>query len=237
MRIQATGGIPHDEFWRQGGFTQMHVLNINIGSARIIGNAKASPKTGIYKLPVAGPVHVTAGGLPGDAICSVKHHGGPDQAVYVYGGADYAWWAAVLGQALAPGTFGENLTISDLESAGLAIGDRLHVGAVILEVTAPRIPCGTFAQRMGDPGFVERFRAAERPGFYCRVVREGVIQAGQPVTLEPYAGKPVTIIEVFRDYYEPELTPAAIRRFLAAPLAIRTHKKKKEQQLHGGKHG
>ena len=55
-----------------------------------------------------------------------KNHGGPDQAVYVYGGADYAWWSAELEQELAPGTFGENLTISDLESAPLAIGDRLH---------------------------------------------------------------------------------------------------------------
>ncbi len=207
----------------------MHVLSINIGSARTIGNAKASPKTGIYKLPVAGPVQVTAAGLPGDAICSAEHHGGPDQAVYVYGAPDYAFWSAELGHALAPGTFGENLTISGLESAALAIGDRLHIGAVILEVTAPRIPCGTFAQRMGDPGFVKRFRAAERPGFYCRVVREGEIRAGQPVTLEPYAGEPVKVIEVFRDYYEPARDPAAIRRFLAAPIAIRARIEKERQ--------
>ena len=151
----------------------MHVLSVNIGSVQTMHNAKASGKTGIYKQPVAGPVRITINGLPGDSIVSTKHHGGPDQAVYVYGGADYAWWSSELGRALAPGTFGENLTISDLASAGLAIGDRLHIGAVILEVTAPRIPCGTLAQRMGDPGFVKRFRAAERPGVYCRVVREG----------------------------------------------------------------
>lgn len=207
----------------------MHVLSINIGTARTIGTAKASPKTGIYKLPVTGPVQVTAAGLPGDAICNTEHHGGPDQAVYVYGGADYAWWSAELGQALAPGTFGENLTISNLKTAGLAIGDRLHIGPVILEVTAPRIPCGTFAQRMGDPSFAKRFRAAERPGAYCRVVREGEIQAGDPVTLALYAGDPVTVAEVFRDYYEPDLSPAAIRRFLAAPIAIRARKEKERQ--------
>ena len=142
----------------------MHILSINIGSARTIGNANVSGQTGIYKLPVAGPVQVTADGLADDAIVDTRNHGGPDQAVYVYGGADYAWWAAELGRELAPGTFGENLTISDLESAPLAIGDRLHIGGVILEVTAPRIPCWKLAQRMGDPGFVKRFRAAERPG-------------------------------------------------------------------------
>ncbi len=192
-------------------------------------NAKASGRTGIYKLPVDGPVRITAAGLPDDTICDIENHGGPDQAVYVYGAPDYAWWSDELGQELAPGTFGENLTISGLESAGLAIGDRLHIGGAILEVTAPRIPCVTLAQRMGDPGFVKRFRFAERPGVYCRVMRAGEIRAGEPVTLEPYAGEPVKVIAVFRDFYEPDRTPAAIRRFLAAPIAIRDRVEKERQ--------
>jgi len=209
---------------------QLHVMSINIGIARAVDQTRPHDITGIYKLPVAGPMQITADGLPGDAIVSTRHHGGPDQAIYIYGGADYAWWSAELGQELAPGTFGENLTISDLESAPLVIGDRLRIGAVTLEVTAPRIPCGTFARRMGDPGFVAHFRAAERPGVYCRVVREGIIQAGEPVTLEPYAGEQVTVVEVFRDTYEPARDPAVIRRFLAAPIAIRA-RTDKEQQL------
>jgi MOSC domain-containing protein YiiM len=207
----------------------MHILSINIGSVRTIGNANVSGQTGIYKLPVPGPVQVTADGLADDAIVDTKNHGGPDQAVYVYGGADYAWWSVELGRELAPGTFGENLTISDLESAPLAIGDRLHVGTVILEVTAPRIPCWKLAQRMGDPGFVKRFRAAERPGFYCRVVRVGELGAGEPVTMTPYAGERVTVAEIFRDYYDPDRDPAAIRRFLAAPLAVRARLQKEDQ--------
>ena len=139
------------------------------------------------------------------------------------------------GQELAPGTFGENLTISDVESASLAIGDRLHVGdplhgsGVILEVAAPRIPCWKLAQRMGDPGFVKRFRAAGRPGAYCRVIREGTIRADALVTLEPYAGERVRVIEVFREYYEPASDPAALRRFLAAPLAVSAREAKQRQ--------
>ena len=207
----------------------MQLLSINIGGARAVDPTRPQDITGIYKLPVAGPVQVTRGGLPGDAIISTRHHGGPDQALYVYGGADYDWWSAELGQTLAPGTFGENLTVSDLASAALIIGDRLHIGEVILEVTAPRIPCDTLARRMGDPGFVARFRAAERPGIYCRVVREGAIRAGEPVTLARYAGEPVTVVEVFRDYYEPARAPAAIRRFLAAPLAERAREAKQRQ--------
>ena len=94
----------------------MHLLSINIGAARAVDETRPHDLTGIYKEPVAGPVQVTTYGLPGDTIVSTKHHGGPDQALYVYGGADYAWWAAELGREFAPGTFGENLTISDWQA-------------------------------------------------------------------------------------------------------------------------
>lgn len=210
----------------------MHLLSINIGAPRAIDPDRPYDLTGIYKEPAAGPVQVTRAGLPGDAIIDTQHHGGPDQAVYLYGSADYAWWAGELGRELAPGTFGENLTVDGLESAGVAIGDRLHIDAVVLEVTAPRIQCDTLARRMGDPGFVARFRAAGRPGCHCRVIREGTIAAGDLVTLAPYDGGRVTIAEVFRDHYDPDLNLAAIRRFLAVPLAARI-RDVKARQLRG----
>jgi MOSC domain-containing protein YiiM len=123
---------------------------------------------------------------------------------------------------LEPGTFGENLTISDLESARIHIGDRLRVGAVTVEVTAPRVPCVTLARRMGDPAFLKLFRSAERPGVYCRVLEEGAIQSGDPVTLEPAQGDaPILAIEMFRTFFDPDLDEAALRRYLAAPIAER----------------
>ena len=39
----------------------------------------------------------------------------------------------------------------------------------------------------------------------------------------------MTIVEVFRDYYEPDRDPAAIRRFLAAPLAVHPPDQKERQ--------
>lgn len=162
----------------------MKLISVNTGKARMIDDGRSAFQTGIFKEPVPGPVQVTAEGLVGDSICDAKHHGGVDQAVYVYGSADYDWWAAELGRTLAPGTFGENLTIDGLASAALSIGDRICVGSAVLQVTAPRAPCRTLAARMGDPAFVKRFRQAERPGFYCRVLQEGWVQAGDAVRLE-----------------------------------------------------
>lgn len=199
----------------------MHIVSVNIGQKREIEVGPKTISTGLYKLPVDGAVQIGSLGLEGDVICSSKHHGGPDQAVYIYTAPDYAWWSGVLGREIAPGTFGENLTLSDLESATLAIGDRLVLDEVTLEVTAPRIPCATFAARMEDTGFVKRFRLAERPGFYCRVIREGRVRAGERARLEPYPGQSVSILEMYRDFYEPQTTETAIRRFLDAPIAIR----------------
>jgi MOSC domain-containing protein YiiM len=208
----------------------MRVLSVNVGREESIENGKASGKSGIYKRPVDTPIRITHLGLAGDVIYDTENHGGEDQAVYIYTVPDYAWWSDELGREFSPGTFGENLTVTGLESADAFIGDRLHVGDVILEVTAPRIPCATLAARMEDPKFVKRFRHAERPGLYCRVIREGVVRAGDMVVLEWYPGETIPAIEMFRDVFEPDMSEAGIRRHLVAPVAARD-RALKEQQL------
>ena len=207
----------------------MKLISVAIGQERSIPNAKASGMTGIYKLPVNTPVQITSDGIPGDVICDKKHHGGPDQAIYIYGTADYQWWAGALGRELSPGTFGENLTISNLESAALHAGDILQIGTLRLQVTSPRMPCGTLAARMGDATFKQQFHLAERPGVYCRVLQGGLVQAGDLVHLEWYSGKTVSILEMFRDYYTPDLREATLRHYLAAPISIRTRISKEKQ--------
>ncbi len=199
----------------------MIVISVNIGRAQSIEIGKNNRLTGIFKIPAPSAVRVAALGLEGDAVCNSKHHGGVDQAVYIYGKPDYDWWSAELGRELPPGTFGENLTIGGLESATFSIGDRLRLDEIVLEVTAPRIPCATLATRMGDPAFVKKYRQAERPGLYCRVLQEGYVRAGETVTLERYTGAPLTALEMFRDYYDDQWNEALIRRHLAAPIAIR----------------
>ena len=207
----------------------MQLLSVNVGRAEPLANAKAVGKTGIFKQPQTAPVWVGALGLAGDAICDVENHGGAGQAVYIYGAPDYAWWAAELGQPLAPGTFGENLTISDFLSADYAVGDQLLIGEVLLEITAPRVPCVTLARRMDDPAFLKRFRAAERPGVYCRVLRAGPLAAGTAVTLQPYGGERITMREMFRDAFAPNLSAPAIQRYLAVPIAERARADKEFQ--------
>ncbi|MEP7293778.1 MAG: MOSC domain-containing protein, partial [Chloroflexota bacterium] len=151
-----------------------------------------------------------------------KNHGGVDQAVYIFGTPDYDGWAQELGRELPPGTFGENLTISELESAMYQIGDRLRVGEVLLEVTSPRIPCVTLATRMGDPQFVKRFVKAERFGLYCRVIEPGTVQQGDSVSVIRYRGETITALEMFRLFYTQAYTMEIVRKALSAPLHWKT---------------
>jgi MOSC domain-containing protein YiiM len=199
----------------------VQLFSVNIGQKRTQQNGKRLETTGIYKLPTRESVQITSLGIKEDFIASKRHHGGPDQAVYVYGGGDYAWWSKELGREIEPGTFGDNLTISELESAQFNIGDYLHIGGVTLQVTAPRIPCATFAARMEDPLWVKKFRRAERPGLYCRVTREGLVSAGDSVSIENYSGETLSILQMYRDYYERDKSEETLRLHLNAPIAIR----------------
>lgn len=192
------------------------LVSVNIGRPRPIPGQKAL--TGIYKVPVAGPVAIDRLGLAGDAILDRQHHGGADQAVYLYFEDDYDWWAKELGQKPAPGLFGENLTIAGVTSEETAIGDRFILGQVILEVTWHRTPCMTFAARMGAPGWVRRFHRANRPGAYCRVIEPGPVEAGMAVDVVPYAGERITVSQLIAFDGVKDIPHNFLRRAVTTPL-------------------
>lgn len=200
----------------------MVVHAVNVGVAQELKVGGRVRRTGIFKEPVRGRVAVGPLGLTGDEVLDAKHHGGPDQAVYVYGLDDYAVFEELLGEPLAPGTFGENVTVAGFSSVASRVGDRLALGPdVVLEVTSPRIPCGTFGARMGGRAFVARFREAGRPGVYCRVIAAGTVGAGDAVRLAPGPDAYPTVAELEAWFYADEVAVADLRRALAAPIAER----------------
>ena len=200
----------------------MQITSVNIGKEQAIQGKSGT--SGIFKQPSCDPVMIHSQGLVNDVIIDVEHHGGVDQAVYIYGVPDYDWWSDELGRDLNAGIFGENITISDLESAALCVGDRLHMGDVILEVTAPRVPCVTLATRMGDPQFIKRFAKAKRYGAYCRVIQPGHIQQGDAVQLIPYDGTRVSINTLADAFYNAPIEKAQMQLFLSVPIDIRSRK-------------
>lgn len=199
----------------------IQITSVNVGRAESLEHGNKQFTTGICKRPVAGPVRIEIQHVVGDAICDLEHHGGPDQAVYVYSADDYTWWSSELGRECGPGLFGENLTVRGLPPT-MAVGDRLLIGEVTLEATSPRIPCSTLAARMQDSNFGLAFRRARRPGVYFRVLSAGSVATGDRLTYVAAPGEPVGILDLFDLAFEPRPDPDALRRYLAAPVAART---------------
>lgn len=198
----------------------MRVTSVNVGRKETIDHGQRTFTTGIRKRGAEGSVYIGSETVAGDTICDTQHHGGADQVVYAYSRDDYEWWSERLGRELAPGTFGDNLTIAGLPT-DMSVGDRLLIGDVVLEATAPRIPCSTLAAQMQDSGFGMAFRKAERPGIYFRVLNEGEVSAGDAVTYVENPAPVVSILDLFRLAYDLHPDSAALERYLEAPLAER----------------
>lgn len=199
----------------------MKVLSVNTASLEPLRVGAKTVKTGIFKKAREGTVLVSELGLEGDTIVNKKYHGGIDQAVYLYSAVDYAWWEEQLGRELEPGIFGENLTISDYHAGDLRIGDRLLVGgSVLLEISAPRVPCRHFAAKMGDSKFGKKFVAAIRPGAYARVLTPGEIAAGNDIEWQPTDQDYATINEVFVEWHKKSWSETMARKALSSPISI-----------------
>lgn len=168
--------------------------------------------TAIDKRPVAGPVQVREYGLHGDVQADRQHHGGVWKAVYLLSDDDVRQWEAEFGGPIPPGYFGENLRVTGVDTAQLQIGTILEVGAggLRLEITTPRIPCQTFAQRVDKPRWVRRFTESGRPGAYARVLNQGPIEAGDEIRVVSAPTHGVTIGRVFAGVDDDE-----VRRLLA----------------------
>ena len=178
------------------------VVSVNVGQPRTLDWLGESVTTSIWKFPVAGRVAARGVNLAGDAQADRHAHGGPDKAVYSYAQEDADWWAWDLGRPLAPGSFGENLTLSGVDVTGAVVGERWTIGTALFEVCQPRIPCFKLGARMGDPGFPPRFAAAGRPGAYLRIVQEGEVGAGDAVTVIYRPAHGLTVGDVAHIYHQ-----------------------------------
>jgi MOSC domain-containing protein YiiM len=171
----------------------MQILSVNIATAGALfieqSNHTYRIATGIHKQPVHEAVMVNKLGLAGDEQADLTVHGGLNKAVYAYPSEHYPFWAAQRLAALKReeplphGSMGENLTMQGLLESDVWIGDRLHIGSVILEVTEPRQPCFKFNAKMGFSHAAKMMVQAGNSGFYLRVVQTGPIRAGDAITL------------------------------------------------------
>jgi MOSC domain-containing protein YiiM len=142
-------------------------------------------QSAIDKRPTDGPVAVGPEGLAGDVQVDRRFHGGVDRAIYAYSRSDADHWVSVLAREVPPGLLGENLRVSGIDVSGARIGERWRTSrGLVLEVTAPRMPCRTLQGFLDVPDMIARFNSAGRPGAYLRVIEQGRVAAGDRIVVE-----------------------------------------------------
>lgn len=157
------------------------VVSLNVGKPKTVEYRNQQLSTGIYKLPVAGPVALHAEGFDGDGQADLVNHGGPDKAVCVYPLEHYAFWEEQLGRKLDYSAFGENITARGLLETEVCIGDVYEIGTTLLQVSQPRFPCFKLSQKHGPADMPARVLSTGYSGFYFRVLREGQLAAGDRI--------------------------------------------------------
>jgi MOSC domain-containing protein YiiM/GNAT superfamily N-acetyltransferase len=144
---------------------------------------------GVPKLPVPS-ANVTRFGLDGDAHRDDTVHGGPHRAVSILG-IEAIRRVAAEGHPIAPGTAGENLTISGFDVSNLPIGTRLAIGdELVLELSWTANPCRTIRHSFRDLRF-GRLSGTAHPAdarMYARVVSEGTVRPGDGIRILPADG-------------------------------------------------
>ncbi|MGZ4469870.1 MAG: MOSC domain-containing protein [Nocardioidaceae bacterium] len=193
------------------------VVSVNVGTPvdeEWAGNLR---RTAIRKSPVTGPVRVRELGLDGDQVADTEHHGGTYQAVYAFAQEDLDFWTEQLGETVPPGLFGENLTTTGIDVNEAVVGERWRIGTALLQVIEVRIPCNVFKNWLGVRGYdntvwVKRFTAEGRPGPYLRVLEEGTLQVGDPITVEHRPAHGVTVSTMFKALTtDPALLPELLK--------------------------
>ena len=196
----------------------MKLRSVNVSGLTQVMHQGELVSTGIFKRPVTGPVSVGAAQMAGDKQADLVNHGGEDKAIYGYPWEHYGRWAAELNRDdFEPGQFGENLTTEGLLESELSIGDRLSIGSVLLEVSQPRMPCFKLNIRMKSPAFSKIFLKSGLVGFYFRVIEQGVLEAGDAITLLPTKWARTTIAEAVQTRFFDNGNVEAIERILSNP--------------------
>ena len=173
------------------------LVSVNVGLPREIAWQGRVVRTAIWKRPVSGRISVLWLNLEGDGQADLKGHGGENRAVMVYQLEAYRYWERELGRSdFEYGQFGENFTVDGLADDQVYIGDRYRVGTAILEVTQPRVTCYRLGIRMNNPQMAALLVAHRRPGFYCRVITQGEVGAGDDIQKVAEGPGKVSVAEV-----------------------------------------
>jgi MOSC domain-containing protein YiiM len=176
--------------------------------------------TGIFKSLVDGPVWVGREGLAGDCQADRRVHGGPEKAVHQYPIASYSRLAEAFPEArslLLPGAIGENVSVEGWDESTVCLGDIFRLGAALIEVSQPRIPCWKIDSRFGVAGMTQYIDQTGLAGWYYRVLEEGEVAPGGQFSLVERGRQAVSVASLLALWREHRPAPDALESIAAIP--------------------
>jgi MOSC domain-containing protein YiiM len=141
--------------------------------ARVVA-VSLSGRKGERKSPVPRATLVPDHGVERDA------HAGPGHRQVSLLAAESIAKMREKGLAVGPGDFAENVTVEGIELTALHVGDRLHVGETVVEISQIGKECHDRCAIYFQAGDC----VMPREGVFARVVRGGGIAPGDPVVKE-----------------------------------------------------
>ena len=194
------------------------LISVNVGLPADVEWQGKVVHTAIWKRPVAGRVMARRLNLDGDGQGDLAGHGGEHRAVMVYQLDSYRYWETYLQRHdFEYGQFGENLTVDGLADDEVCIGDRYRIGGALFEVTQPRVTCYRVGIRMNNLQMPALLVSHKRPGFYCRVIEEGEIGAGDEIVKVADGPEHITVQEIDGLLYLPGHPQDRLQRALLIP--------------------
>lgn len=215
----------------------MKLISLSVARPRLMVANGQTISTGIFKEPVAGRIRLRQLNLDGDRQADLSVHGGIDKAVYAYPAEHYDRWRDELPEMRLPfGMFGENFTTEGLSEEGVHVGDQFRIGSAEVTVTCPRLPCNKLATKFGRADIIKRMLVSGRSGFYCSVLKEGEVGAGDGIELIRRNENSVTVADILRLYVNEKDDLETLRRAVAVealPAKWRERFQKQIEKLDG----
>lgn len=148
-----------------------HIFQINLSQGGVPKNAVRQGE-------------VTEVGLVSDVQRDKRYHGGPMRALCLYP-LELIVQLQREGNPIYPGSIGENITTVGLDFATLQVGDRLQLGAVVVEITDYAVPCSKIKGSFKNEK-IGRVSAKTHPGesrVYVKILQTGVITVGDAIAV------------------------------------------------------
>lgn len=163
----------------------MRLYRTMVGKVESVNTSRGGvPKVSVFE------ALINTLGLETDFQSDQQNHGGPDRAVVLYS-LELIHALQAEGHSVAPGTTGENLTVSGLDWPMLVPGTTLRVGDVGLEITRYASPCHKIGPSFLQHDFT-RISQKVHPGWSrlcARVLAVGVVRPGDAIAVETARGR------------------------------------------------